>query len=268
MRRSIAAAVVVFAMVVPSAADAYYAPPIENIGPPSGSAVLASVGSAVKVEFTCPRFNTEYIGVKDYEAYWVEFSLSTVTNSEGEFASPVRLERAKPTAASDERCEGSLASESVARGSTVYWRATRINCEVASCNEAGPTWSFSVAAPTPVAPTVPTSPSPSPAAPRGPSSGEGEVTVYLGCGTTRHTKAASICGKNQPIGAFFRDSKEAVYTVCVRYPGGTKPCVHSQRAEAGVLYVNTLKRHSAGRYAVTWTVGGRRFERHIVRAGT
>lgn len=255
------AVMVLFAL--PATAGAYYsAPPIANLSPASGTVVTASSTQDVRVEFTCPRVYTEYLGTLNWSSYWAEFGTSPLVNAENEFPkyNQLWLEQAQPTVANSEVCEASIPAEVIPAGSTVYWRATRINCEV-ECIEAGPTWSFGVAAP-----AAPSAPAPAPTTPPSSSSGEsGRVTVYVGCGTSGRTKAAKFCSKNSAIGAFFKDSKSAAYSVCIHYPNGSGGCVHNQIAEAGTLYVDTIKRHAAGRYTVTWTVGGRRWVRRIKR---
>jgi hypothetical protein len=273
MRKSLAGVAAIAAIfLLPTMAAA--ATPIENLSPASGTTLTVSAGGVVRVEYTCPSFYTSYDGVQNYENYWAEFASSPTLNAENQFPeyNQIDLERAVPTVGNPERCESSFPEEQAVPGATIYWRATRINCDVLSCTEAGPTWTFAVVTPAPVVPTpIPTPTPTAPAAPQKPTTStgdEGKVTVWVGCGTNSRTSPSAACGKNQPIGAFFKDSKEATYTVCVRYPGVTKSCAHKQRAEAGVVYVNTVKRHSAGRYTLTWTVGARRFEKHVARRAT
>jgi hypothetical protein len=275
----ICGAIIAAVFLLSGTASAAYAPPINNLAPTSGSTLTVNQGGSVRVEFSCPRFTTSFSSVtRDWVNYYVEFSTSTTKNAEGEFLDSLAFPSVLPVTGNDEICEATVPESSFPKGVAIYWDASRINCDAVSCAEYGPVWSFAItnppppAAPTPVTPASPSpiSPSPtspSPAAPT-PLSGEGRVSVYVGCGTNRSTKAAATCGKNQPIGAFFKDSKETVYTVCVRYPGGLKACAHKQRAAAGIVYVNAVKRHSAGQYTVTWTVGARRFVKHVYRTAS
>jgi hypothetical protein len=268
MRRLLASAILAVALAAPAIADAA-GPPITNISPASGSTISVSAGSTVRVEYSCPPYTPSYSTTRlNGEGYFAEFASSPEVNALDEFPeyNLLDLGRGIPTVANPAICETSFFAEDAAPGSTVYWHATRINCDVESCVEAGPIWTFAESTAAPILPTTP-APTPTPATPTVPSavSGEGHVTVYVGCGLTRNTTSSPSCAKNQPMGAFFKDSKETSYTVCVHYPGGSKSCAHAQHAEANTVYVNAIKRHSAGRYTVVWTVGARRFEKVISR---
>ena len=101
--------------------------------------------------------------------------------------------------------------------------------------------------------------SPAEAEPGGPA----PVKVWLGCGLTKNTRPASACPAGKKIGAFFKDSVETKYTVCVKFPDGRRLCARDQLAEAGIVQVNAITPGGVGIYKVTWTVGGKSYSASI-----
>ena len=101
--------------------------------------------------------------------------------------------------------------------------------------------------------------SPANAEPGGPA----PVKVWLGCGLTKDTRPSSVCPAGKKIGAFFKDSVETTYTVCVKFPNGRRLCARDQLAEAGIVQVNAITPGGVGIYKVTWTVGGKSYSASI-----
>ena len=91
----------------------------------------------------------------------------------------------------------------------------------------------------------------------------GRVKVWLGCGLGKNTRPSSVCPAGKKIGAFFEDSVETKYTVCVNFPNGRRLCARDQLAEAGTVQVNAITPGGAGIYKVTWTAGGKSYSASI-----
>ena len=90
---------------------------------------------------------------------------------------------------------------------------------------------------------------------------------YVACGVQNNSKPAHVCPNKSKKGAFFESvSAEVNYTVCVSFPRGKHLCTEKpQRAEEGVLYVNTITSTIPGRHQVTWFVKGKKVGTFVFR---
>jgi hypothetical protein len=236
------------------------------ISPANGATVTARANEEITVEYTCPTYvqkNVTYEHNTGWYGYHVVFANSAELNPAGEFATPFVLYRAAPYPinAAEDVCRSKLPAYFGNKYGTYYMRIEREqinNCGSAqnNCREVFPIQSFTtvapVATPTPVAPTpIETTPA------------KGRVKAWLGCGLGRNTRPSNACPAEKKIGAFFKDSVETKYAVCVKFPNGRRLCARNQLAEAGTLYVNTISPGGAGIYRVTWMAGGKSYTASI-----
>jgi hypothetical protein len=85
-------------------------------------------------------------------------------------------------------------------------------------------------------------------------------TTYVACSAKTSAKPATVCRASQPKAAFFRSARhDAVYKVCVRFPGRKKPlCASAQPADKGQTRVVSITSDRVGTHRVRWYVAGRK----------
>jgi hypothetical protein len=89
------------------------------------------------------------------------------------------------------------------------------------------------------------------------ASAANRYTTYAACGTSSSAAPSHSCSKSSTKAAFFKSLDAAVsYTVCVKYPSGTKLCANAQSAPKGKLQHNTITSSMKGTHKITWKVAG------------
>lgn len=233
-------------------------PPITNLAPADGTAFERATRSSqvVAVEFTCPSFQTTYLGVKDWTSYYVEFATSPELGPDGTLATAftVGIDRAFPTNAAETTCRAESSNAIASTPGTYYWQVHRINCDAIDCTETGPVWTFTIANP----------PSSGPVG-GGDGSARGRPTAFIACGLTVRAPRRATCRRPRKVGAFFRSPFDTRYSVCVTYPNRRRLCARNQFARAGVLYVNRITTNMVGRMKVVWRAGRFRIVRFFWR---
>ena len=82
-------------------------------------------------------------------------------------------------------------------------------------------------------------------------------TSRVACSHKKKADPSRYCRTAEKKGAFFRSNEADVrYTVCVKFPTGSKLCAEAQDAAMGSMYLNKITSRIRGRHVVTWTVGG------------
>jgi hypothetical protein len=203
-----------------------FGPPIENLSPADGTLFerATRTNQVVRVESTCPEFDTTYTGTKNWTSYYVEFATSPELGPDGTLATAftVNLDSAFPTNAAETTCRAESGNAIASTRGTYYWQVQRVNCDAFECTETGPVWSFTIAAPE----SRPTT---------GGRTGR-RPTAFIACGLTPRAPRRATCRRPSKVGAFFRSPVDTRYTVCVTYPTGRRLCARRQFARARVLW--------------------------------
>jgi Excalibur calcium-binding domain len=115
------------------------------------------------------------------------------------------------------------------------------------------------ALPCPCASSTPEPPPPEP-----PEEAPLQIRAYVACGLSTYARPARECPHRSKVGAFFRSSRAATYTVCVKFPRKRRHCARGE-TEAETTYVNEIETSAVGWHKVTWLVEGRRVVRWFWR---
>jgi hypothetical protein len=85
-------------------------------------------------------------------------------------------------------------------------------------------------------------------------------TTYVACSAKTSAKPATVCRASQPKAAFFRSARhDAVYKVCVKFPGRKKRlCASAQPADKGEKRIVTIATANTGTHEVRWYVDGKK----------
>lgn len=256
-RRGVGFAVVVVLLLFTGRADAAE-PPIESLSPPNGASLPNGTDlNQGPLHFTCPTATTEssFLPVT-WRDYAVRVATSPEVGPDGGLATAFTIAYgiAVPLNAQETECRNSQAPRVLPPG-TYYWQAIRFYADTPGHIATGPIWSFTVQAPAPPAPPAP-APEPTSSA---------QLATYVACGLTSSARRSGSCPRRSKIGLFFQSPVTTGYKVCIRFPSRQVRCSENQQASAGQLYVNAVRSHAPGQYAVTWFVDGRRIQRYFWR---
>jgi hypothetical protein len=240
--RSRAGAATIFAavaMLLSGAVSTAHAvgPPIETLTPKNGEFLPLGIKPS-DIRYTCPAFEGNPFAdqiIPSYRGYEWRLARTPSVDSDGLLAFNGLADLGDAVSTGEDVCEAygepEIGESAVLTRGTYFFQASR-SVSVGT-REPGPITEFSVGLPK----TLP-----------------GHVTVYLGCGLGKTTKQSGSCEEGEKIGAFYRSSKNSVYTLCVAFPGGREKCKSEQNAKAGHLYVNKVTVQEPGPVIATWKV--------------